>query len=92
VDWIEPFVFVCCAAAVLGYVINRWVVALVPAVVGIPVAWLLVGSCEVGPHSFATDCDANAIAHAFWTFLWAAVSLAMLVAIGIRRWRASGDR
>jgi hypothetical protein len=56
------------------------------------VAWLLVGSCEVGPHSFATDCDANAIAHAFWTFLWAAVSLAMLVAIGIRRWRASGDR
>ena len=86
-EWIAPFSIVCAVAAVSGYLINRWVVALAPAVVGIPVAWVLLGTCEVGPQSFATDCDAHAIALAFWTFLGAAVSLAMLLAVGVRRWR-----
>jgi uncharacterized membrane protein YhaH (DUF805 family) len=92
VDWIAPFVATVAGAAALAYLINRWLIALVPAVVGIPLAWLLLGTCEVGPGSFATDCDAHSIALAFWTILGAAASLAMLVAVGVRRWRDSASR
>jgi hypothetical protein len=92
VDWIVPFLVACGAAAAVAYLVNRWLIALIPAVVGIPLAWLLLGTCEVGPDSFATDCDAHSIALAYWTFLGAAASLAMLLAIGLRRWRGSAAR
>jgi hypothetical protein len=92
VEWIGPFLVTCAAAGAIAYLVNRWLVALIPAVVGIPLAWLLLGTCEVGPDSFATDCDAHSIALAYWTFLGAAASLAMLLAIGFRRWRDSAAR
>jgi hypothetical protein len=75
------------AAAMLGYALDSWVAALVPGVVGVPLAWVLLGDCEVGPHSFATDCDAHGIAQAFWTLLGGTATVAMLLGVGLRRWR-----